>query len=408
VTQPTSKDRFNSILPRVSGRPSPQKHYRNDLDLVPSVRRPFCVSGERLRLWLPTPPPSDSGLGYTASSSASAERVLDFMNNAYAPGTRETYGTGLLVFHVFCDQKVPPVPEYQRGPASEALIMEFISSCATTSGDTAKNYTYGVKAWHTIHGLPWTVDETRLSAALTAAERVAPGSCKRPARPPLVVSSIAAIHDHLNLELPLDAAVFACLTTTFWSCSRLGEFTVPSLKGFKSSVHVKPCNVVSGTSGASELPLTSFHLPWTKVSKHRGESVHWAPQDGVCDPHAAFVNHLHINAPPVDAHLFSYMHTDGKRRPLTRSNFLKRINTAAAAAGLQPIQGHSLRIGSVLEYLLRGLSFETVKMFGRWTGDLFKVYLRRHATIVAPYIQNTPLHEPFLRTAMQRCVTSTW
>ncbi|KAF8961375.1 hypothetical protein BDZ97DRAFT_1610807, partial [Flammula alnicola] len=150
-------------------------------------------------------------------------RVLDFMNNAYAPATKESYGTGLLVFHVFCDQKIPPVPEHQRGPASEALILEFISSCATLSGDAVRNYVYGVKAWHTIHGLPWTVDDTRLSAALTAAERVEPESS-------------------LNLALPLDAAVFACLTTTFWSCSCLGEFTVPSLKAFKPSIHVKPSN----------------------------------------------------------------------------------------------------------------------------------------------------------------------
>ncbi|KAF8961377.1 hypothetical protein BDZ97DRAFT_1616394, partial [Flammula alnicola] len=80
--------------------------------------------------------------------------------------------------------------------------------------------------------------------------------------------------------------------------------------------------------------------------------------------------------------------------PLTWTNFLKRLNAAAASAGLPPTQGHSLRIGSVLEYLLRGLSFETVKALGRWTGDSFKRYLRRHAAILAPYIQNTPLHEP--------------
>lgn len=105
------KDCFNSNLPCVSGCPSPQKHYRNNLQLTPSVKRPFCISGEHLHLWLPCPLPASSSQGYMASSSASAEHVLDFLNNAYAPGTRDTYGTGLLVFHIFCDQKVPPVPE---------------------------------------------------------------------------------------------------------------------------------------------------------------------------------------------------------------------------------------------------------------------------------------------------------
>lgn len=201
--------------------------------------------------------------------------------------------------------------------------MEFISSCAMTSGDTVRNYTYGIKAWHTIHGLPWTVDETCLAAALIAAECVAPETCKHPPRPLLVIASITSLWSYLNLELPLDAAVFACLTTTFWSCSWLGEFMVPSLKGFKPSIYVKPSNVSSGASDGSDLPLMSFHLPWTMVSKHQGESVHWAPQDGVCDPHAAFVNHLHVNAPPIAGHLFSYTHTDGKCWPLMHTNFLK-------------------------------------------------------------------------------------
>ncbi|KJA22278.1 hypothetical protein HYPSUDRAFT_93454, partial [Hypholoma sublateritium FD-334 SS-4] len=89
------------------------------------------------------------------------------------------YGSGLLVFHVFCDQKVPPVPEHQRGPASDLLILEFIAWCAGSHrGRTLANYAYGVKAWHTVHGMGWVLDETRLKAALVAAERVAPAALK--------------------------------------------------------------------------------------------------------------------------------------------------------------------------------------------------------------------------------------
>ncbi|KAF8962369.1 hypothetical protein BDZ97DRAFT_1662973, partial [Flammula alnicola] len=82
--------------------------------------------------------------------------------------------------------------------------------------------------------------------------------------------------------------------------------------------------------------------------------------------------------------LFSYTHTDGKICPLMQTNFLKRLNTAAVAAGLPHIQGHSLRIGSVLEYLLRGLFFEMIKVHSCWSGDSYKKYLRQHATILAP------------------------
>ncbi|KAF9011022.1 hypothetical protein BDZ89DRAFT_909974, partial [Hymenopellis radicata] len=73
--------------------------------------------------------------------------------------------------------------------------------------------------------------------------------------------------------------------------------------------------------------------------------------------------------------------------PLTKPAFLARIAAAAKAADLQPLQGHGIRIGSTLEYLLRGLAFEVVKTLGRWKSDAFLVYLRKHAEIMAPYMQ---------------------
>ncbi|KAJ7200097.1 hypothetical protein GGX14DRAFT_372564 [Mycena pura] len=39
-------------------------------------------------------------------------------------------------------------------------------------------------------------------------------------------------------------------------------------------------------------------------------------------------------------------------------------------------------------YLLRGLPLDVVK--GRWASDAFAIYLRRHAKIMAPYMQAKP------------------
>ena len=36
----------------------------------------------------------------------------------------------------------------------------------------------------------------------------------------------------------------------------------------------------------------------------------------------------------------------------------------AKAAGLEPLQGHGIRIGATLEYLLWGVSFEVMKAKG--------------------------------------------
>lgn len=62
------------------------------------------------------------------------------------------------------------------------------------------------------------------------------------------------------------------------------------------------------------------------------------------------------------------------------------------------MQGHGIRIGSTLEYLLRNVPFDMVKVKGRWASNAFLVYLRRHAQILAPYMQATPtMQEQFLR-----------
>ncbi|KAF8958612.1 hypothetical protein BDZ97DRAFT_1761980 [Flammula alnicola] len=285
------------------------------------------------------------------------------MSLAWTAETRSGYGTGLLVFHVFCDNKTPPVPDHLRGPASEALILEFKASCAASfGGDSLNVYVCGVKAWHTVHGLPWTTGKVRLKTALMAATKLAPDSSKRPERPPVLLRNILAIHRHLNSAVGLDAAVYACLTTTFWACARLGEFT---------------------------------------IAKHKGEDVHWAPQSGPTDPAAALANHMRVNTPPPSGHLFAYKHTDGSYRPLTRNIFLRRIATAAKDAGDDAIQGHSIRIGSVLEYILRGMPFEAVKVHGRWSSDAFLKYLRKHANILAPYLQDTPAIEQFIRYTLR-------
>ncbi|TEB31909.1 hypothetical protein FA13DRAFT_1628746, partial [Coprinellus micaceus] len=49
--------------------------------------------------------------------------------------------------------------------------------------------------------------------------------------------------------------------------------------------------------------------------------------------------------------------------------------------------GHGIRIGPTLEYLLRGVPFDVMKVKGWWASDTFQTYLRKHAQILAPYMQ---------------------
>ncbi|KAF8811033.1 hypothetical protein BYT27DRAFT_6471013 [Phlegmacium glaucopus] len=128
-----------------------------------------------------------------------------------------------------------------------------------------------------------------------------------------------------------------------------------------------------------------------------GEDVYWAKQHGESDPVAALERHKNVNMPPPEGHLFAYRYKNG-HRPLTKTKFIERMANAARAAGLEPLQGHGIRIGATLEYLLRGIPFDVMKAKGRWASDSFLLYLTKHAQVLAPYMQATPqVHEAFTR-----------
>ncbi|KAG2054949.1 hypothetical protein BDR06DRAFT_971297 [Suillus hirtellus] len=136
-----------------------------------------------------------------------------------------------------------------------------------------------------------------------------------------------AIEDNLILQkldpnIPLDAAVGSCLTTAFYSIV---------------------CSNIHKETDHSGLTTIVFCLPHTKTSQ-TGEDVFWAQQDGPTDPEAALANYFHINDPPPDSALFSYKFS-GTHRPLMKLKFITWLALAAKSTGLDPLQGHAIRIG---------------------------------------------------------------
>jgi hypothetical protein len=392
---------WNAPLPSRSRPCAPAAPYRPGLVPSPSALRPHCLTRDRLRIWRPLHSRSMvDALGRpTNLAMPDIARITDVLEHAWAESTRETYGTGLLIFHVFCDKK--GLPELQRAPASGTLLSAFAATLAGSyAGKTIANYLYGIRAWHIIHGIPWQPNDLEMEAILKAADALRPPGSKRKARLPFTTEHISALRTQLDLTKPLDAAVFACLTTAFYATARLGELTVKNLRqdSFNPTTHITPANV-SSSRDRNNLPTTTFHLPRTKSSPN-GEDIYWARQHGPSDPQSALENHLLVNAPAPDAPLFAYRWGKG-HRALTKSKMLETIAKASRRLNIEPLQGHGIRIGSTLEYLLRGLPFDVVKAKGRWASNAFLLYLRKHAQIMAPYMQAVPvLHESIVRLTM--------
>lgn len=363
-----------------------------------SILRPHCLASDRLISWVPvnSRSPRDASGRLVITAQADLQRILDVMSASWAKGTRSLYGSGLLAYHVFCDSRA--ITEAQRCPASSTLILLFIANAAGSySGKTIANYVFAIRAWHILHGQPWQPNPLELKAALDGSTALTPSSSQRPKRQPLTILFLTTAATSLDLTAPFDVAFFACLTVAFYSISRLGELTVPSLQAFDPEQHPKRFNL-STRSDRNGIIVHVLRLPVTKTAR-QGEDIYWSAQPGASNPEAAMARHLQLNNPLPSRHIFTWNHPKGPR-PLTRTAFLNRLKGLASAQGSQTLHGHSIRIGGTLELLLRGVPFDVVKTIGRWSSEAFVTYLRQHAVVMAPYMQGSPILQPFLRYAM--------
>ncbi|KAJ3489107.1 hypothetical protein NLI96_g2341 [Meripilus lineatus] len=309
---------------------------------------------------------------------------------AYAESTLQLYGSGLLLFHVFCDQK--GIQEWHRAPAKAELIQAFIAALiGTYPGGTIQNYVAGIRAWHEINLLSWKMKDINLRSLYKAADNNAPMSARRPPRKPYTIKHLERIIEKLDSSTSLGANVKAVGTSLIYGIARMGELTVKNMEDFDPAKHPQISDVSKIVDDHGN-EATSIHLPWTKCGPISGESISYAIQNSLSCPVMALQNHIHINKPQKGEHLFTYTRINPRtkreeRVPLTHHKFLACIAEAAKEAGVETLSGHGFRIGGVLEYLLRGLPFDVVKYKGRWASNAFAIYLRRHAEILAPYIQ---------------------
>ena len=138
------------------------------------------------------------------------------MAHAWEVDTHALYGSGLLNFIVFCDKK--NIPEVDRAPASHVLLLSFVSTLAAAySGSAISNYLYGIRAWHILHGIPWRLEKPEMDTILKAAEKLTPPSSRQKKWRPYTINFMLAIRQHLDLQKPLNASVYTCLTTCFFA-----------------------------------------------------------------------------------------------------------------------------------------------------------------------------------------------
>jgi hypothetical protein len=184
-------------------------------------------------------------------------------------------------------------------------------------GSTIANYATVIRAWYMLHGVEWRIKDTKYKALLEGAAHLAPSSSKQqPKRVPFTIEILECFCLHMDLDNPHDSMIFACLTCSFFSKVRLGEFMISAIAKFDPLKHLTR-QQVKFTNDHKGLPVIKFKLPFTKTSLNSKE-VHCAPHPVVSptDTKTALDNYFAINSASPQSHLFTWKHPLGSMRPL--------------------------------------------------------------------------------------------
>ncbi|KAF5384193.1 hypothetical protein D9615_003124 [Tricholomella constricta] len=320
----------------------------------------------------PCPRPEDLDIGPPLKHGyAFTDDEFKELIESEAPySTRQSYGAGLLRFTQFCDRL--RILEEQRMPASDLLLSIFVADASGShSGNCVRNWLNGLCSWHMLNRAEWHGQDPWVLTYKKAADKLGV-PFKRPPRSPITGKHLLALHQKLDLHSPRDAAIWAAALTAFWGCRHLGEL-LPTSTSFSPAIHISRTSDIK-TSVVNGAKVITFHLPSTKASPSGDQCILTATSNVFC-PISALLHHLRLNNISSLAHLFAYYNSNSSSPTvLTKSLFLNITPHIFSSESLDPVFGHSYRIGGTVELLATGVPPEVVMKLGSWTSLCFLHY----------------------------------
>ncbi|KAG1735300.1 uncharacterized protein EDB91DRAFT_1056288 [Suillus paluster] len=320
----------------------------------PSHLRPQCKAGEQIFLWWGTnsPPPStiDNPVIRHIASLASRTSLRD----------TTSYGAGLQKFHLFCDIFSIPEADHPQ-PGDSILSISSSTPFEPVSVGVVQKYLSAVRAWHIAQGWPPPLSKSHhdcINWSLHGLENIQI-SRRRPLRPPVMLSMLAALKATLVLSDPFDACVWAIVSCAFFGMMWFSKVSVTSQAAFTPSKYLTRAHAFFGVDLLGS-PYACLDLPSAKTAR-AGEiqSVFLNKQGDLC-PLAALCNLAQVVPALADDPLFSWRDSRGDIHPMAKVQALERINSILIAWGWGTSFGHSFRIGGASFYLAKKIDPEIV------------------------------------------------
>lgn len=322
----------------------------------------------------------------TTTMSAKHREVI---NGALAPATRKKYGSSVAHFERFCEGK--GIPRSDWYPASHDLVLDWVVSMDGLVGSKAASARVtALKNIHVKEGMVWAGDTRQMQMAKKGIANRAP-DCTIDKRAPVTHGRMRSLDKRLSKSVGKDVAAGFDAVAAVVGMIRLGELVPDSANEglFDPTRYPTGGRMLPPFSAAGSRNLD---LPWTKVTGRKGAKVSLCKQDcAELDIVRWWALHEKVNKITKDVPLSSYLDESGRRRILTRTELMKRCNEVWAEEGLEPLTGHSFRIGGATHYLVNGVDPSVVKVLGRWKSNAFEEYWRNTEILAEIHVEKMVL-----------------
>lgn len=307
------------------------------------------------------------------------DRALD---NATADGHRGRKHPGVKSWFAFCEGEMGVAAERPLDPLSplllkleeETLAMRFVCALVEDRGltpESARVYFSAVQGWHSKEfgiKLGGGLKLERLPAMLKGLRRLHGGSV-RPIRkgfaPQLLRRAMDRLLDPAN---PLHANVRAALSTATQGLLRSAEFC-----GDQGKDTLRRSDIVA--LNQHELRVMVHQCKNTNRLHGKSHELLIGAGGTFIDAVAEMENLLKVDPAAGTAPLFRDPNTN---KPLSYEYILSMTRQLAVAVGESPdLYGtHSFRIAGATALFNAGASDTVVRMMGRWSSDVYRIYLR--------------------------------
>lgn len=305
--------------------------------------------------------------------------AMQQLADAFASGlTRKTlagYGGVVGAYLRWCDEQ--GVPLNLRFPAQPTILLAYLASLAGKRVDTISGHRSAINWWHTIHDV--TVDLVPHRWRILRRGLALSQPRKNEKRSPIKVEHLLAAHDNLDLSQIDQLSTYIAALIGFQGMARMGHLLLENQKAMDEFCVTKGDVKFAGEEGGPETGVTIF-LPYEKQFGKEGRTL-WivkTSNDPRLDLSTLLRRFLVTCNLPASSSLLSTPSRADATIPwhLSRSWFNKKWDDAIELANLDPIRGHSFRIGGANAYMDLDMDLEVIKMMGGWSSDAYFLYWR--------------------------------